>query len=189
MIFPATWTLDNLNHKLQLIWELFKYDYKKDVLSKYIFLHKTNIKNYYKLITNNLKIETLFGSLCCTYFDIAHTFHKLCDRIKYCDRKGKTITVIKNTKGSIFGGFTSVPWDSKIGFVEDSTALLFNLNNMYDSRKKLFVSDRGRYIYSDSYQEPIFMINFYDQVVMIIYVSPVIVIKIELDIGKWNAGK
>ena len=53
---------------------------------------------------------------------------------------------------------------------------------MYDSRKKLFVSDRGRYIYSDSYQEPIFMINFYDQVVMIIYVSPVIVIKIELDI-------
>jgi len=27
-----------------------------------------------------------------------------------CDNKGETITLIKNEKGNIFGGYASIPW-------------------------------------------------------------------------------
>jgi len=57
-------------------------------------------------------------------FDAA-AFHRL------CDGKENTVTVIKNTNGFIFGGFTSIPWsqaNSEI-FKTDSTAFLFSLTN------------------------------------------------------------
>ena len=34
----------------------------------------------------------------------AKTFHSL------CDNKGPTVTIVKDTKNSIFGGYTSIPW-------------------------------------------------------------------------------
>jgi len=40
------------------------------------------------------------------------------------------VTVIKNTNGFIFGGFTSIPWSSlDIGYQKDNTAFLFSLTN------------------------------------------------------------
>ncbi len=40
------------------------------------------------------------------------------------------MTVIKNTNGFIFGGFTSVPWSSTdVVYQADSTAFLFSLTN------------------------------------------------------------
>ncbi len=54
----------------------------------------------------------------------AEDFHRL------CDYKGKTLTVIKNTEGWIFGGYTSVPWSSEGGdFIGDNNVLLFTLTN------------------------------------------------------------
>jgi len=55
-------------------------------------------------------------------FDAA-TFHRL------CDGKANTVTVIKNTNGFIFGGYTSIPWSSSGGYKTDSTAFLFSLTN------------------------------------------------------------
>ena len=55
------------------------------------------------------------------------TFHRL------CDGQGKTLTIIKNNKGFIFGGFTSVPWSSKGGDITDYTAFLFTLTNSSDT--------------------------------------------------------
>ena len=35
-----------------------------------------------------------------------YDFHRL------CDDRGKTLTVIKTTEGSVFGGFTDISWQS-----------------------------------------------------------------------------
>jgi len=63
-------------------------------------------------------------------FDAA-AFHRL------CDGKANTVTVIKNTNGFIFGGFTSISWSSLSGYKEDSTAFLFSLTNPSNTPLKL----------------------------------------------------
>jgi len=93
-------------------------------------------------------------------FDTA-AFHRL------CDGKANTVTVIKNTNGFIFGGFTSIPWSSsedddddddddyddddddygyqfqaynKKEYNEDSSAFLFSLTNPSNTPLKLKVN-------------------------------------------------
>jgi len=53
----------------------------------------------------------------------ADAFHRL------CDGKANTVTVIKNTNGFIFGGFTSIPWSLTEGYKADNTAFLYSLTN------------------------------------------------------------
>jgi len=66
-------------------------------------------------------------------FDAA-TFHRL------CDGKANTVTVIKNTNGFIFGGFTSIPWSSSDDeYKSDNTAFLYSLNNRSNTPFKLKV--------------------------------------------------
>ncbi len=73
----------------------------------------------------------------------ASTFHRL------CDGKGKTLTVIKNTDGFIFGGFTSVPWSTPTEeelvhyslSKADRTAFVFSLTNPSDMPLKLKITE------------------------------------------------
>lgn len=51
----------------------------------------------------------------------AKAFHQL------CDNKGPTIALIRDTKGNIFGGFTSLFYNSSCEFVRDPNAFLFSL--------------------------------------------------------------
>ena len=51
-----------------------------------------------------------------------------------------TVTVIKNTNGFIFGGFTSIPWSSSRAYKADSTAFLFSLTNPGNTPLKLKVN-------------------------------------------------
>jgi len=48
-----------------------------------------------------------------------------------CDNKGKTLTVVKSVDGSIFGGYTSIPWVSSAALVsgKDEKSFLFTLTN------------------------------------------------------------
>ncbi len=58
-------------------------------------------------------------------------FHNL------CDNKGKTLTVVKTTRGFIIGGYTKEPW-SQIGtYVADPTAFMFSLVNPSNTPLKL----------------------------------------------------
>jgi len=66
-----------------------------------------------------------------SFFDGA--FHRL------CDGKANTVTVIKNTNGFIFGGFTSIPWSSSGNYKTDNSAFLFSLTNPSNSPLKLKV--------------------------------------------------
>lgn len=47
---------------------------------------------------------------------------------RYCDQKGPTLTIISTKDGAyLFGGYTSVPWSTSIGYKYDPTAFLFIL--------------------------------------------------------------
>lgn len=55
-----------------------------------------------------------------------HDFH---DK---CDHKGPTLTVVKSSNHSLFGGYLSRPWDSSGGYKEDPEAFVFTLKNPHD---------------------------------------------------------
>ncbi|XP_044181816.1 uncharacterized protein LOC114952365 [Acropora millepora] len=61
----------------------------------------------------------------------AKTFHSL------CDNKGPTVTIVKDTNNSIFGGYTSISWQSLNQDKNDPKAFLFSLKNPTNSPSKL----------------------------------------------------
>ena len=52
-------------------------------------------------------------------------FHRL------CDNKGKTLILVRNTSGHLFGGFASISWESSGGWKQAPGSFLFTLTNMY----------------------------------------------------------
>jgi hypothetical protein len=83
-------------------------------------------------------------------FDAAE-FHRL------CDGKSNTVTVIKNTNGFIFGGFTSIPWSSsRCVYKADHSAFLFTLTNPSNTPFKLRVSSPQKAVYHWSKNGPSF---------------------------------
>jgi hypothetical protein len=46
-----------------------------------------------------------------------------------CDNKPNTLTIVKSTSGNIFGGFTSVEWNSISQWQYDKTAFIYSLVN------------------------------------------------------------
>ena len=61
----------------------------------------------------------------------ASDFHGHCD-----GKEGGTLTIIKTTKGNVFGGFTNVPWTSQNGvYREDGNASLFSLSGPCGTEK------------------------------------------------------
>jgi len=82
-------------------------------------------------------------------FDITE-FHRL------CDGKTNTVTIIKNTNGFIFGGFTSIPWSSLSGYKGDNTSFLFSLTNPSNTPLKLKVKSQEHAICQGSSYGPTF---------------------------------
>jgi len=83
-------------------------------------------------------------------FDVA-AFHRL------CGGKANTVTVIKNTNGFIFGGFTSIPWSSSEGrYKADRTAFLFSLTNPSNTPLKLKVKSSQYAVWHHSNYGPTF---------------------------------
>ncbi|XP_060070665.1 interferon-induced protein 44-like [Ylistrum balloti] len=54
---------------------------------------------------------------------VATTFHT------FCNNKGPTITILYNTNGSVFGGYTSTSWHSNNTYSADDKAFLFRLRH------------------------------------------------------------
>ena len=55
-----------------------------------------------------------------------------------CDNQGPTITLIKNEKGNIFGGFSSISWTSQGGWKQAPNSFLFTLTNIYGTNPTKF---------------------------------------------------
>ena len=74
--------------------------------------------------------------------DSSSTFHS------YCNSKGYTLTLIRNTRGYRCGGFTTQSWGSRGSNVNDSNAFLFSLEfkekyPSYDGSNAIY--DHGSY--------------------------------------------
>jgi len=64
-------------------------------------------------------------------------FHKM------CDNRGPTVTVVYNTQGSVYGGYTSLAWESSRGqYKRDDHAFLFQLVCSYEKRFRKFHSNK-----------------------------------------------
>ena len=49
-----------------------------------------------------------------------------------CDNQGKTITLYRNIKGNIFGGFASIPWSAEGGWKSAPESFVFTLTNEFN---------------------------------------------------------
>ena len=50
-----------------------------------------------------------------------------------CDNKGPTITLFKNEKGFVFGGFTSISWGSNNTWKSAPDSFIFTLTNIHNT--------------------------------------------------------
>ncbi len=75
-----------------------------------------------------------------------------------CDGKPNTLTLIKNSLGYVFGGYTAVPWSSPSNATEfsDPTAFLFSLKNPSNNPLKLKVVEPEFAVMHFSHYGPIF---------------------------------
>ncbi len=80
----------------------------------------------------------------------ASSFHSKCDNIS------NTVTIIKTTSNSVFGGFTSAKWTSNGGYTSDSNAFIFSLRRSGNSNKERFNVTQPNAISGYSFYGPIF---------------------------------
>jgi len=63
-----------------------------------------------------------------------------------CVNKGETITLIKNEKGNIFGGYASISWTTdKNKYFSAPESFLFTLSNIYNTEPTKFPSKNDKY--------------------------------------------
>jgi hypothetical protein len=80
---------------------------------------------------NNLTEAKLIYSASRDGFSVS-SFHSKCDNYS------NTVTIIKTTSNSVFGGFTSAKWTSSQGYTYDSNAFIFSLRRSGNSNKERF---------------------------------------------------
>ena len=78
-------------------------------------------------------------------------FHNL------CDNKGPTITLFKNEKGNIFGGYASISWKSNGGSQSAPDSFIFTLTNIHNTEPIKFPSKNDKLeLYHNSSYGPCF---------------------------------
>ena len=55
-----------------------------------------------------------------------------------CDGKPNTISIIQTADGNIFGGYTSIPWQSHGGYKRDDSAFLILLRSTQNYAPRIF---------------------------------------------------
>lgn len=124
---------------------------ENNLKSKDILLNEEEKKMVCDWILKRMKSEgkkvnmTLLYKLT-SHGDAASTFHS------YCNGKGYTLSLIRNTKGYRCGGFTTVSWSSRGSYANDSNAFLFSL----DFKEYYLVYDGTNAIYDNSGYGPTF---------------------------------
>ena len=74
-----------------------------------------------------------------------------------CDNQTKTLTVIKTTKGYIFGAYTAIAWDSISKHKSDPTAFIFSLTNPSNQPQLIPIkTTTAKAIYCFSSHGPVF---------------------------------
>ena len=65
-------------------------------------------------------------------------FHEL------CDNKGPTITLFKNKKGNVFGGYASISWKNNGGYQSAPDSFIFTLTNIHNTEPIKFPSNNDK---------------------------------------------
>ena len=74
-----------------------------------------------------------------------------------CDNKGPTISLFKNEKGHIFGGYASISWTCEGGNKSAPGSFLFTLTNIYDKQPTKFpIKIKGKEVYHSHEDGPWF---------------------------------
>ena len=74
-----------------------------------------------------------------------------------CDNQGPTISLFKNEKGYIFGGYASTDWTSSNSFKSASDSFIFSLTNIHGTEPTKFPNSNTSYsIYDVSNYGPTF---------------------------------
>ena len=74
-----------------------------------------------------------------------------------CDNQSPTITLFRNDKGNIFGGYLPIPWKSEGGYQNVNTAFIFTLTNIYNIQPTKFASkNNGQEVYFNTGNGPCF---------------------------------
>lgn len=56
----------------------------------------------------------------------------------HCDARPNTVTLIQDTRGNVFGGYTDVSWYSKGGYSRSESSFLFSVVNPFGDDVTLF---------------------------------------------------
>ena len=121
-------TVNELKKKIKLLEvnQITDEQLEKNLKSKDILLNEEEKKMVCDWILKRMKSQgknvqmTLLYKMT-THGDGANTFHG------YCNNKGSTLTLIRNTKGYRCGGFTSQSWSTCNSYKNDPNAFLFSL--------------------------------------------------------------
>ena len=62
-----------------------------------------------------------------------------------CNNQGETITLIKNDKGNIFGGYASISWTSDNSYHSAPESFIFTLTNIHNTEPTKFPSKNDNY--------------------------------------------
>jgi len=73
-----------------------------------------------------------------------------------CDNSGPSLTLIKTNAGHIFGGFTSVSWNSTGNYYKDSSAFLFTIVNPHNLPPTKYPISNSSAVYCGSSYGPTF---------------------------------
>ena len=74
-----------------------------------------------------------------------------------CNNKGETISLCENEQGHIFGGYASIPWESKGGYQDAPNSFIFTLTNIYNLEPTKFPNNNsGKEICDSSSYGPCF---------------------------------
>ena len=74
-----------------------------------------------------------------------------------CDDKGPTITLFRNDKGNIFGGYLPISWKNTGEYQNENRCFIFTLTNIYNIQPTKFESkNNGHQVYFSSGKGPCF---------------------------------
>jgi len=66
-----------------------------------------------------------------------------------CNNQGPTISLFKNDKGNIFGGYASIDWNSSNSWKSASDSFIFSLTNIHGIEPTKFPNSNSRYSICD----------------------------------------
>lgn len=131
-------TILNLTEKIKILESKVK---DKSIQSSKIITDKevvSLIKNWINSEAKNISFELLYRSS--IHGNMAYDFHRK------CDNRGATICFIKTRENFIFGGFTSINWETSYNYGKhDPYAFIFSLN----LKQKYKISDTDHVILCD----------------------------------------